>query len=283
MDWTRDLSTWSHPSLSRRVNLAPHRWHIQDTGSGPPLLLLPGAGASTHSFRDLIPLLAQDFRVIALDLPGHGFTQSPGGARSGLNAMAEDIAALIKHEGWGPVSILGHSAGAAVALRLTGLIPVTRIVGINPALESFDGVAGWLFPSLARILALNPFTAHMFTFGASIRRAERLIQGTGSRLEPEGYAFYARLMKDRDHVNGALNMMARWSLDGLLDGLPNIKTPCLFLIGDEDRAVPPRVGVDAAKVLADAEVVRLSGLGHLAHEEAPDVVLDKVRDFLGQK
>ena len=48
-------------------------------GDGPDLLLLHGSGAATHSWRDLAPLLARDFRVIAPDLPGHGFTETPGG------------------------------------------------------------------------------------------------------------------------------------------------------------------------------------------------------------
>ena len=57
------------------------RWHVQMMGTGPQVLLLHGAGAATHSWRDVAPLLARDFTVIAPDLPGHGFTDTPRGRR----------------------------------------------------------------------------------------------------------------------------------------------------------------------------------------------------------
>ena len=49
---------WPLQAHSRQVFCAPHRWHVQDIGEGEIVLLLHGAGGSTHSFRDLIPLLA---------------------------------------------------------------------------------------------------------------------------------------------------------------------------------------------------------------------------------
>lgn len=280
MNWDRDLPTWSLPQQSRRINLAPHRWHVQEMGSGPTVLLLPGAGSSVHTWRDLIPKLAETHHVLALDLPGHGFTASPVGAFSGLNEMAGAIADLMLSEGWDPKRIVGHSAGAAIALRLSQILPVDRIIGINPALDNFQGVAGWLFPLLARALAMSPLTAKLFTMGASDARARRLIEGTGSTLSDEGYRFYTRLTADKDHVNGALNMMARWSLDELTASLPDIHAHCLFLIGDQDRAVPPRVGIDAAKRLPNAKAQVFKGVGHLLHEEDPNAALVAVQDFL---
>lgn len=280
MDWERDLPTWSLPGLSRRIVSGPHRWHVQETGDGPLILLLPGAGASVHTWRDLIPRLAENHRVIALDLPGQGFTQTSASRRSGLEDMAEDIATLCRDQDWHPAAIIGHSAGAAIALRLSQTLGTSKIVGINPALAEFDGVAGWLFPLLARLLALNPFTAPVFAFGATPSRARRLIEGTGSRITDEGLSFYTRLTADRSHVDGALRMMARWSLDRLLDDLPGIEARVLFLTGANDTAVPPKVADAAAARMKTAEVRRLDTLGHLAHEEDPDRILAEILPFL---
>ena len=280
MDWARDLPNWSLPALSRRIAGAPHRWHVQESGAGPTLLLLPGAGASVHTWRDLIPDLAQDHHVVAVDLPGQGFTQSPHAARSGLEETTADISDLLESEGWEPQAIIGHSAGAAIALRLSQRLGTPKIVGINPALDHFDGVAGWLFPILAKLLALNPFTANFFAFGASPSRARRLIEGTGSRIDDAGLSYYTRLIGDRSHVNGALQMMANWSLDDLLSDLPNITTSVLFLTGENDQAVPPDVATRAAAKLPNAETKMLAGLGHLAHEEDPARVLGEIRAFL---
>ena len=64
--------------------------------------------------------------------------------------MAEDMAALLAAQDWAPQAIIGHSAGAALALRLAEILPQTprAIVGLNAALGNFDGLAGVLFPSL---------------------------------------------------------------------------------------------------------------------------------------
>ena len=83
MDWARDGRDWPHHQHSRFVSSGGRRWHVQQwpapSAHAPQLLLLHGTGASTHSWRDLVPLLARHAGVVALDLPGHGFTD--GGAR----------------------------------------------------------------------------------------------------------------------------------------------------------------------------------------------------------
>jgi magnesium chelatase accessory protein len=251
-------------------------------GSGPEVLLLHGAGGSVHSWRGLMPLLAQHYRVIAVDLPGHGFTRSPQGARSGLDAMAHDLDRLIAAQGWHPMALIGHSAGGALALRLASRLPsVRQIVGLNPALTPFDGVAGWLFPVMAKVLALNPLTPLLFTMGNSgARQARKLIAGTGSELDDRGYDLYARLIGNRRHVNGVLQMMARWDLAGLLDDLPGIALETLFVTGMRDKAVAPRVSDAAAARMPHARVVHLDTLGHLAHEEDPQRVADEILRFL---
>lgn len=285
MDWTRHLPDWPLAHLSRQVAQRPHRWHVQETGAGPTVLLLHGAGASTHSWRDLIPDLARDHQVVALDLPGQGFTVPGTRSRSGLAHVTEDLAALIVAQGWRPRTIVGHSAGAALALQLaTGLpergLPAPRVVGINAALSPFEGLAGWLFPVLAKALALNPLTALAFTAGGNrAARARRLIEGTGSRLSDTGLGYYARLIGDRAHVEGTLAMMAQWDVRHLLDILPRIDAPCLLITGDADRAVSPAVSDSAAAQLPDARRTCLPGLGHLAHEEAPADIAEMIRRF----
>lgn len=285
MDWPRDLAGWPNAELSRRIAHPPHRWHVQEAGQGETLLLIHGAGASTHSWRDMLPRLAARFHVIALDLPGQGFTQAGGGWRCGLPQMSADIAALMAAQGWRPRALIGHSAGAALALdlaiRLGAEGPSPEVVGINPALGNFEGVAGWLFPALAKALALNPLSAAMLTLGgASPARTGRLIASTGSTLPPEGLALYARLMGDRSHVDATLRMMAQWRIDPLLERLPGIAARSLFITGAKDSAVPPRTADRAAAQMPDAQVIHLPGLGHLAHEEDPEQVLELIEAFL---
>ena len=88
--WAVDGRDWPNRAQSRFVTAGRLRWHVQVFGAeeAPMLLLLHGTGAATHSWRAVAPLLAADFRVVAIDLPGHGFTTGrPMGGLS-MSAMA---------------------------------------------------------------------------------------------------------------------------------------------------------------------------------------------------
>ena len=282
MDFARDIADWPHGDRSRLAPVRPHEWHVQSMGHGPTVLLLHGTGGATHSWRDVMPVLARDFQVIAIDLPGHGFTRLGSRHRSSLNTMAQDIAALCQEQGWRPVCILGHSAGAAIALRLATLLPGTpRVVAVNPALQPFQGLAGLMFPMVARVLAMTPMLIDMARRSlAAPGRVRALIEGTGSQIDAAGIALYSRLFNDRAHLDGTLLMMSQWKLDGLLADLPGTRTPCLFLTGSFDRTVPPISAVEAAAVMPDAAVESFDGLGHLLHEQAPERVAARIRDWL---
>ena len=278
MRWPDDTEGWPFVDYSQRVLLRPHRWHIQAHGDGPTILLIHGAGGATQSFRHLFPLLAEDHHVVMVDLPGQGFTQMGARQRCGLDPMAEDLTALCRHMGWRPARIVGHSAGAAIALRMweLGLRPQHGITGINAALGKFKGVAGWLFPIMAKALAVTPFSASVFTATSTRHSVRQLIAGTGSQIDAEGLALYYRLATDHTHVDATLAMMAQWDLDGLLSRLPALDAPVHLIAGDADRAVPCDVSRDAAKRLPEARLTLLSGLGHLAHEEDAATVAEAI-------
>ena len=154
------------------------------------------------------------------------------------------------------------------------------VVGINPALGPFEGVAGWLFPALAKLLALNPFVPGIFArLSRSEGRVDGLLASTGSRLDPAGTALYQRLIRDRNHVDGTLLMMASWSVNALLDRLPAISAPVLFLLGTRDGAVPNSVAENAAKRLPNAVTQKFPDEGHLLHETAPRDVASAIFEF----
>lgn len=162
-------------------------------------------------------------------------------------------------------------------MALDGSSAVRRIVGVNAAFLPFDGLAGALFPSMARGLIWNPgvpwVTARAFRDEAAV---VRLIAGLGSTIDAEGIRLYHRLVRSTDHIAAALNMMARWDLEGLSRDLPELATPLLLIAGEADRAVPPARQDRVAERVPGTRVMRLPGLGHLAHEEVPERVAEIV-------
>ncbi len=271
---------WPYRQHSRFIQSKPHLWHVQDMGSGPTLLLIHGAGGATHSFRNLIPLLP-GYRLIAIDVSGQGFTVLGARHRCGLDAVAEDIAALIAQEQWHPAAIIGHSAGAAIALRLAELTPTQAIIGINAALGSFEGAQGWIFPVMAKLLALTPFVPQLFSKLAGTQaQTRRLLASTGSKIEPAGEAQYQHLLQMPLHVEATLAMMSQWNLEGLMRRLPQQTTPTLLITASNDRAVPAYISQRAATEMPQAEWVDIPGFGHLVHEEAAETVAPLILAFL---
>ncbi len=274
---------WPHREASRFVEAGPLRFHVQVMGAGPHLLLLHGTGAATHSWRGLAPLLAAHFTVIAPDLPGHGFTRGrPAGGLS-MPAMAGAVAALTRAMAVQPQLIVGHSAGAAIACRmvLDGLAAPKGVVGLNPAMMPFPGIAAKLFPGLARLLFVNPFAPHFFaTLARQPGEVKRFLgRSTGSRIDQAGLDSYEKLFGTAAHVAGAITMMADWDLDALARDLPRLAVPLLLIHGAGDAMVPPSAARDAAALVPGAHVDLLAGLGHLAHEEDPAPVAARIETF----
>jgi magnesium chelatase accessory protein len=282
MNWDLEKTRWPNARQSRFVRCTPHQWHVQRMGQGPSLLLLHGAAASLHSFSDLMQRLAERYDVIAVDLPGHGFTTKGSAMRSTLPAVASDLAAMLHRENIRPEAIIGHSAGAAVALELNEKLDPSpaSVIALNGAFAEFDGVAGWLFPMLAKLLAINPFTSLFFAATTTPANVRQLIEATGSELSDEQLRLYYRLIRDRAHVSGALAMMAQWDLRPLVARLDRIDVPTLMLTGARDKAVAPSVSRDAAARMPSARWKNLPSLGHLMHEERPDLIAQEIEAFL---
>lgn len=282
--WEREGRDWPNREASRFVDAGGLSWHVQIMGQGPTMLLLHGAGASTHSWRDLMPALARDFHVIAPDLPGQGFTSPPSGDGYSLHGMARSVAALLSSLHATPQWIVGHSAGCAIAVRmaLDGLASPRAIIGVNGALLPFHGV-GALFSGLAKLLAINPFFPRLFAHQArSPRVVARLLDDTGSRIDAHGAEIYRRLAQNPGHVAGTLRMMAHWDLDALRRDLPRLRTKLYLLTGMKDGTVDPERAHDVRKLAPQAEIIAFPGLGHLAHEERPDFFAAHIRQIVEQ-
>ena len=282
LDWARDGQSWPNREASRFVEAAGIRWHLQEMGAGPLVLLIHGTGAATHSWRGLAPLLAPHVRLLAIDLPGHGFTQKPPQKLYTLPGMAAGVCELLHVLGETPEMVAGHSAGAAVMLRmaLDCRIAPKGLVSLNGALKPYGGdAARWLSP-VAKVLFLNPLMPRLFAWQAGDRRSvERLIRNTGSTPDPEGVEHYRTLVANSNHVAAALGMMANWDLQPLSRDMAMLDVPLLLIAGQNDKAIKAEDAFAVRDMAPKARVEILRGLGHLAHEEAPDQVAALILAF----
>lgn len=281
---------WPHAARSRFRDVGALRWHLQQwahqDADAPVALLLHGTGAATHTWRHVAPLLAPRFHVVAPDLPGHGFTHTPPQQTLTLPAVAQVVGELLAVLKLRPSLVIGHSAGAAIAMRMVidGLIAPTLTVSINGALLPLQGPVGRMFLPLARVLTVNPFVPPAFAAMASLPIVtRRLLGSTGSRIDSEGERCYAHLMTNATHAAGALRLMASWNLQPLADALPQWRAPLLLIAADNDRTVPASHSQRVQQAIADASshCIVLPRLGHLAHEEDAAAVLAPLWPRLG--
>lgn len=276
LDWARDGPGWPHHAASRFVALPGLRWHVQQIAAppgAPTLLLLHGTGASTHSWRGVMTALAGRLGLVAVDLPGHAFTGAPADPeRLSLPGMAAALADLLRELRCAPELVVGHSAGAAVGaqLCLDGALQPAALVSVNGALLPLSGLAGSVFSPVARLLARSTLVPRLFSWRASDPVVcRRLLDGTGSRIDEDGAACYRRLLQDPGHVAGALGMMARWDLQTFARALPRLAVPLHLLVAERDLTLPRDQAGRLHEQLPRASLLRLPGLGHLAHEEDP--------------
>lgn len=316
LNWASDGRNWPHRERSRFLEVSGQHWHVQQwpppRPEAPTWLLLHGTGASTHSFRALAPLLAAHAGIVAPDLPGHGFSGAAPIGRAGMEGMAQAVRMLLRALDIAPSGTIGHSAGAAIAVRMrlredanaaragnageaaadngrnaavntaTAAAPPHVLVGLNAALLPLAGLAGTLFSPAAKLLALNPLAPYFFSWHAAQGAVlAKLLRSTGSKLDAEGAALYRQLIESPAHVAGALTMMAQWDLPALARDLPRLQTPLHLVVAEQDGTIPPADAERVRRLLPGATVHRLPGLGHLAHEEAPGRVAELLLKLVG--
>jgi magnesium chelatase accessory protein len=270
---------WPHAEHSSFVEAANIKWHVQIMGDGPDLLLIHGTGASTHSWRDAMPMLAKDFKVHAIDLPGHGFTSLPNPQGRSLNGMVSGIAELLRTLNIKPNVVAGHSAGSAILVRLCSMnhISPSHLVSFNGAFFPIAGLAGAMFSPIAKTFAALPFLPNLFARMADAKAVARLMADTGSKLSPEGLALYQRLFSSSVHIEATLGMMAAWNLSDMAQDLTRLKPQAIFVASQNDKTISPAVAQKAAALCPHARVLSVANFGHLMHEEDPHQATDIIR------
>ena len=246
-------------------------------GVGPVVLLLHGTGASTHSLADLAIALSQKYTCLLVDLPGHAFTSPLKEREHLLPAMAVAVNQLCRTLGIAPDYIIGHSAGAAVAIRMcldTDAAP-KALLSINGALLPFGAFIEPIMLKTARLLSqsasITQFLARRGTGTADVRRA---LRDTGAQISEPMIKRYSFLISNQSHIEGALRMMGGWELGQIASDLPNLETP-IHLIGcDKDHIVPAVRAHRVMRLIPGATAETLENAGHLVHEATPKRIFE---------
>lgn len=259
----------------------PSTWHCKDQGHGPPLLLIHGLGASSFSFRHNLLPLGGKFRVLAPDLPAHGFSPGPLNGDYRLEALTRGLRDFLDRLGLRQVAVAGNSLGGSLALMLARDYPerVSALILLGPAVALTR--VPWLFYPL-RLPGLGEVAAALLG-SWTIRLALGLAYHRRELITPEVVAGYARPFQ------GLARRLAfrRFCLQLKIPPRPEIgamlqkiSKPAVLIWGQEDRILPVRQAAWVQDRLPRAQTFVLRDVGHAPQEEAPDAVNEIIIDFL---
>lgn len=270
----------------RFVALDDCRLSYWDRGAGRPVVLLHGLGGSAFDWRHQIdPLTAAGHRVVAFEFLGSGLSDTPTRADYSMLAQARLIAAAMRRLELGPAVLVGNSFGGGVALLLAQLHPelVEGLVLISSVcyrqhLPEFVRLFRMpVLPGLlARLVPTRPITQAVLweTFGNAHAVSEDLIRDYVMEINlPQrklGLVYTARDIVPRDpgHFEA---------------GIRKIQTPTRILWGALDTVIPIKYGFRLQRDLPGAQMTVFEPLGHIPHQEAPELVNRHLLDFLAPR
>ncbi len=248
--------------------------HSRDEGHGPVVLLLHGVGLSHTVWRDVLPALAREFRVIAPDLRGHGRSAAPPDATYGFPELEADLLGLLDRKEVDGAYVVGHSGGALLALRF--------------ALDHPERVRG-----------LVMISGSAYTDAHTRSVAQRWTE-TYQREGPD--AFGLRILKDlyypdwieahldfADQVRAAvqrqdLGPATRWS-DAMSKfdekaRVPGLKVPTLIVQAMDDQVVDASHGRILRQSIPGAQIRILAETGHMVPLERPNETTEAIAGFV---
>jgi len=269
---TRSYSVAAAGPHQPRVSL-----HVEEAGQrdAPPIVLLHGLGASTYTWRRVMPRLAAHARVLAIDLRGHGRSDKPFDRIYAPAAQAELVRGVMARVGARRATLVGHSFGGLVAL----------IAALQDRAEGH--------PLISRLVVISaPALPQKFSLGVSLLR-QPLIPYVALTLMPPPVAAALGLMTETvgmGHITGhdidmyaqplfdaggrhALIQTARQivppNADAILAAYRRLHVPTRLIWCRRDNVVPRTTGQRLARMLPDAHLATLDGCDHVPPEQAP--------------
>ena len=274
---------------SRYIDCGDLRLHAVIGGEGPPLLLVHGWPETWYGWRLLMPALARDFQVIAVDQRGRGLSDKPA-AGYDTGTLATDLIALMDALGHDRFAVVGHDTGFAIGYALAADHP-DRIDRV--ALAEIPGSPG-AAPS-PPVFVPGPINDRLWhlPFNRLEKINEQLVEGreriffawefdaAAQKLPDEVIDYYVGLLSDPDALRGSFGFYRALDTTIAQDGQRKTRRLSMPVLAIGGAASFGEHVADAMKLVADdVQSVVVPGAGHFVAEEAPEEMLLALRAFL---
>jgi pimeloyl-ACP methyl ester carboxylesterase len=272
----------------RWVEVHGRRVNLVDLGSGPTLLFVHGLGAAWQSWLENLPHFARDHRVIAMDLPGFGWSEMPAQEIS-IEYYAHFLCALADELELESAAIVGNSMGGFISAEMAIRNPsrVQRLSLVSAAifwqeyrrakpLVSFarltDAYVGRALARSANTVALRPRLREAALASAGIRYPHKLPRELANEL-----------VRSARRTPGFLPALEALAAFPLREELPKISCPSLIVWGAHDTLVGVRDSEKIEQAIPDARRLVFERTGHVPMLERPERFNRLLREFLDEE
>jgi pimeloyl-ACP methyl ester carboxylesterase len=247
--------------------------HIDEAGTGRPVLALHGLGGGAYFFHGLAAHMGHRHRVCAVDLPGTGLSTSP--MPFSLHSWVADLGELVADHIGEPVAIVGHSMGTILALEawdvwpdwIRGLVFVGGLPEVRPAIRE-------RLTARASAMADSP----MAGWGAKV--SPGIFSPATFASRPEVIGLFERLFDTHD-VPPYLRSLEILLGASAVSSVPAVRVPCLAITGQDDQYAPPDlVRAFMGSMTAPARVEVIPDAAHMPFFEQPGPFARLVGEFL---
>jgi pimeloyl-ACP methyl ester carboxylesterase len=285
LDFEEFRAAVPHADASRFADVeGVGRVHYQERGSGRALVLIHGNNSSAYSWSDVFDQLAKEFRVVALDLKGFGFTSKPAGDYR-VETQAALVVRLLDELKIERAVLCGSSMGGAVALAAAINYPQRVDALILVGSSAFEETRGG---SLAPAYLRWPYiggavTALALTSDSLVRQGLRKSFYDESKVTDERVAAYYRPLRTRGGQLAARLVREQRNYTLIENSLDKIRQPTLLIWGAHDRLNLLEDGRRLHSKIAGSQLVVFDNCGHLPQEEMPAAFVREVLSFMKSK
>ena len=289
--------TW--PFQPHFCEAAGFRQHYVDIGEGEVIICLHGEPTWGYLYRNMIPPLAEDNRVIVPDHMGFGKSETPLDREYTLKSHTENLSALIDELSLDQITFVmqdwGGPIGTAFTVRhpekVKRLVYMNTVAGYGVVSESVTPInqSPW-FKWIGEGLESGRTEQVLRNAGSTVLSIMKIIGFQNSSVIDDTWidaysspfpSYESSIGAYEFPIDAYLGRIVDYFLEGA-EGVPNLKSkPAILLEGLEDRAIPPDRAIEGFRSLwPDEKIIELEGVGHFCQEDAPDLLVSYIQEFL---
>lgn len=283
------LAAQYESAASRYVDLPGGvRMHYRDEGqpNGPPLLLIHGFSASLHTWEPWVARLGDEYRIISLDLPGHGLTRAPAGYQASIEVYRDLVNEFARSQGLTRFALAGSSMGGNVAWEYALAHPdqVQALILVDASGWEDTRTEATEEPQVFKLLRNPTLGPIMIQLDSTrlVRDGLRASFANPALVDDTMLNRYVQLARAPGHREILLQMTLNYRARhyATQERLAELSAPTLVLTGDTDRLVPPEHAQQFDDAIPNSELITFENTGHIPQEEKPDESATAVQEFL---